>query len=114
MICNKCGCRIDEGSVFCPVCGSRQGEVPEQVSAAPKAPTPIIIPVSEPAQEQVSVSEPVYTETSAHKTERPAPRKRKKEFFGAGAFALCLILILLLSASTGAFAYLYFAAIGAI
>lgn len=114
MICNKCGCRIDEGSVFCPVCGSRQSDDTVLTSAALADPTSVTKPAPEPVP-PAAASEPAHTAAPAPETARPAPRKRaKKEFFGTGAFVLCLMLILLLSASTGVFAYLYFAAIGAI
>ena len=32
MLCSKCGKEIVDGSVFCPVCGAKQGEAVQQVS----------------------------------------------------------------------------------
>ncbi len=53
MFCNQCGGRIADGSVFCNLCGARQGVVvpagAPQSAVAPGVPAPAAPPVAQPA-----------------------------------------------------------------
>lgn len=45
MYCKNCGSQINDGSLFCPVCGARSEEQPVQPSApAYEAPEPLTNP----------------------------------------------------------------------
>ncbi len=116
MICTKCGCRIDEGSLFCPVCGTKLTQPAEPPAADEVEPTAaeVIPSVAETVSAPVTVQPEAPRVQSSERKEKAVKPEQDKDFFGRGAFIFCLLLIMLLAASTGMFAYLYFSAIGAV
>lgn len=73
MFCGKCGSIIPDGDVFCSICGAPISDAPEQSSAQPVQPIPVVV------------------------VAKPAPAKRANSaaitgfIFGITSFCLCLI-----------------------
>ncbi len=74
MFCNQCGGRIADGSVFCNLCGARQGVVVQPAGAAPGAP-----------QQTVAVGAPMQAAPVAAQSMAPPPMPQSLKCTSCGA-----------------------------